>query len=166
MQVSALASTPSASARPTSANPRSIETWQRCVRQPVGEAELQRAADRLALGHRRAGVGVRHRVAAALGGQLLGQAPHDVVVLGVEADERAEPRADRHRQQQLAVGHAREAHGVGLERRDLEGRGARRVQRRDLVQSAARRDRGVERDVHERLGLDVRDLLLEAREAC
>ena len=75
-------------------------------------------------------------------------------------------RADRHGQQQLAVGHAREAHGVGLERRDLEGRGSRCVQRLDLVQSAARRDRRVERDVHERLGLDVRDLCLEAREAC
>ena len=34
----------------------------------------------------------------------------------------------------------------------------------DLVEAAARRDRRVERDVHDRLGLDVRDLLLEARE--
>ena len=38
------------------------------------------------------------------------------------------------------------------------------VQRRDLVQPAARRDRRVERDVDDRLGLDVRGLLLEARE--
>ena len=164
MQVSAVASAPSPSAR--------ADEREAALHRDVAEvgsaagrqAELERAPDGLGLRHGRPGIGVRHRIDASLRLEHLREAPHDVVVLGVEADERPDLRADLHRQQELAVGHAREAHGVGLERRDLEGRRAGVVQRRDLVETAAGLDRRVQRDVDDGLGLDVRDLLLEARE--
>ena len=145
-------------------SPRSTETWQRCVRQPVARPSSSARpiasvsatggrASACAIGSLRpsaASCAERRRTMSSFSGWKQTSAPS--------------ARADRHRQQELAVGHAREAHGMGLERRDLEGRGTRRVQRLDLAEPAARRDRGVERDVDDRLGLDVRDLRLEARE--
>ena len=123
--------------------------------------ELECASDRLGFGYRRAALRMRGGVGATIRHQAGAQAPHDVVVLCVKGDERPSGVDALHREIQLTVRDAGEAHRVCLEGRHFETAGAGADQLLDLVEAAGLGDGRPQGDVGDGLAIHGRRLLDE-----
>ena len=123
--------------------------------------QLEQATGSFRLGDRRTAQRVvdGFRVAASLGGRGLSE--HDLLILLMRGHGPTRAGDFLEGLVQPSVGNPREAHGIDLDRGDLEAYGAGLGHRGDHRQIAGRRERRIQPDVYDGLLLDIGDLRLE-----